>query len=82
LSEAKESWVEFLRTLAAGGLSGVQLVVCNGRAGLKGRRRRRSMKEAAEKGGCLALCAHPGTRISHRLMPMTGSGTRHLGKRA
>jgi transposase-like protein len=35
LSEAKEFWVEFLRTLVARGLSGVQLVISDSHAGLK-----------------------------------------------
>jgi transposase-like protein len=35
LSEAKEFWVEFLRSLVARGLSGVQLVISDSHAGLK-----------------------------------------------
>ncbi len=35
LSEAKEFWVEFLRSLAARGLSGVQLVISDSHTGLK-----------------------------------------------
>ena len=35
LSEAKEFWVEFLRTLVARGLSGVQLVISDRHTGLK-----------------------------------------------
>lgn len=35
LSEAKEFWVEFLRSLTARGLSGVQLVISDAHVGLK-----------------------------------------------
>ena len=35
LSEAKEFWVEFLRTLVARGLLGVQLVISDSHTGLK-----------------------------------------------
>lgn len=35
LSEAQEFWVEFLRSLVARGLSGVQLAISDGHAGLK-----------------------------------------------
>ena len=35
LSEAKEFWVEFLRSLVARGLSGVQLAISDSHTGLK-----------------------------------------------
>jgi transposase-like protein len=35
LSEAKECWIEFLRSLVARGLAGVQLVISDGHAELK-----------------------------------------------